>query len=220
MFKKFIKDLAKLGQRPDSGFDPATLEDPIATKTEWSPAKSGGASFCTHTLQMLTPDSCAFKISVGALFFYMVFLLVGLGCFGAWLYMLLTGQTQEENQWVLGLVGFIFSLVGGGMYHFGARPRIFDKRAGYYSVGKINLRKMTHKKPRSKNLTPLNEIHAIQLTSEHVRGDKSSYYSYELNLILSDAKRINVVDHGKLSQLRADAHTLADLLGVPVWDAT
>ena len=68
--------------------------------------------------------------------------------------------------------------------------------------------------------TPLSAIHALQLVSEHVRGNKSSYWSYELNLVLGDGSRINVVDHGNLDQLRADAQTLAGFLNKPVWDAT
>ena len=65
---------------------------------------------------------------------------------------------------------------------------------------------------------PFREIHAIQLISEHVSGNKSSYYSYELNLVSRDGVRTNVVDHGKLDQVREDAKTLAEFLEVPVWD--
>jgi hypothetical protein len=41
--------------------------------------------------------------------------------------------------------------------------------------------------------------------------------SYELNLVLKDGRRINVVDHGGADKIRTDAATLADFLGVPVW---
>jgi hypothetical protein len=55
--------------------------------------------------------------------------------------------------------------------------------------------------------------------TEYVSGNKSSYYSYELNLVLDDGSRINVVDHGNLERLRSDAQTLSQFLGKPVWDA-
>ncbi|MDP6491172.1 MAG: hypothetical protein QGG69_05335 [Kiritimatiellia bacterium] len=58
-----------------------------------------------------------------------------------------------------------------------------------------------------------------QLLSEYCRSDKSSYYSYELNLVLQDGSRINVVDHGNKTKLREDAATLSEFLGRPVWDA-
>ena len=69
-------------------------------------------------------------------------------------------------------------------------------------------------------LGKLEEIYAIQLLKEYCRGDKSSYYSYELNLVLEDASRINVVDHGKLNLIRSDAEKLAAFLDIPLWDAT
>ena len=49
-------------------------------------------------------------------------------------------------------------------------------------------------------------------------GGKSSYYSYELNLVLSDGTRLNIVDHGDLRRVRRDGATLARFLGVPLWD--
>jgi hypothetical protein len=68
--------------------------------------------------------------------------------------------------------------------------------------------------------TALGEIHALQLISEHCTSDNSSYYSYELNLVLADGRRINVVDHGNRATLYSDADSLAAFLGVPIWDAT
>ncbi|MGD9320846.1 MAG: hypothetical protein PVH99_12810, partial [Desulfobacteraceae bacterium] len=50
-------------------------------------------------------------------------------------------------------------------------------------------------------------------------GSKRSYYSYELNLVLRDSKRTNVMDHGDYEKLREDAQTLSQFLEKPVWDA-
>ena len=50
-------------------------------------------------------------------------------------------------------------------------------------------------------------------------GDKSRYYSYELNLVLEDGSRLNVIDHGNVEAIRADAQKLAAFLGKPLWDA-
>lgn len=63
----------------------------------------------------------------------------------------------------------------------------------------------------------LKKVHALQLISEYVRGDKSSYYSYELNLVLKDGERINVIDHGDRSAIQRDAQALAGFLGKPLW---
>ena len=48
-----------------------------------------------------------------------------------------------------------------------------------------------------------------------ISGSKSSYYSYELNLVLHDGSRINVVDQGNLKRLRSDANTLSQFLESP-----
>jgi len=66
----------------------------------------------------------------------------------------------------------------------------------------------------------LDQIHAIQIVSELCPSGGLPFWSYELNLVLDDGDRLNVVDHAGLPQIREDAETLAEWLGVPVWDAT
>ena len=70
-----------------------------------------------------------------------------------------------------------------------------------------------------KHYAKLEKIHALQLISGHVTGGRSSFHSYELNLVLDNGKRINVVDHSHQDKLREDAGTLSVFLEKPVWDA-
>ena len=95
-------------------------------------------------------------------------------------------------------------------------PRVFDLSHGYYCRSRI---KPEHAFDPSKikDHVRLTDIHALQLISEYVSGDKSSYYSYELNLVLKDASRINVVDHGARSTIYRDAQDLSVFLGKPLW---
>ena len=44
----------------------------------------------------------------------------------------------------------------------------------------------------------LGQMCAIQLIREFVSENKSSYYSYELNLVRTDGERTNIADHGSL----------------------
>ena len=68
---------------------------------------------------------------------------------------------------------------------------------------------------------PLGEIHGIQIIKEYCSTKNGGYYSYELNLVLKDASRVNVLDHGNGARLRRDADELAGFLGgVPVWDGS
>ena len=66
----------------------------------------------------------------------------------------------------------------------------------------------------------MSEIYAIQLLSEHVQSSKNSYTSYELNLVFKDGSRMNVMDHGNARDIEAAAKKLADMLKVPIWQAS
>jgi hypothetical protein len=65
----------------------------------------------------------------------------------------------------------------------------------------------------------LEDVYAIQLLSEYCCGNESRFYSYELNLVLKDGGRMNVIDHGNRAVLREQARELSLFLGKPVWDA-
>ena len=69
-------------------------------------------------------------------------------------------------------------------------------------------------------LTHLSEVKAIQVLRERISSKNGSYYSYEINLVLADASRINVIDHGKHEAVIDDAELLATTLGVPLWDGS
>lgn len=71
--------------------------------------------------------------------------------------------------------------------------------------------------PTDKDMVPLSSIHALQIITEKVTTKNSSFLSYEINLILSDKKRINIVDHGNYERILSDSKQLGDYLGVPVW---
>ena len=65
----------------------------------------------------------------------------------------------------------------------------------------------------------LHTISALQIIKERIQTKNSSYKSYELNIVMEDGKRFNVIDHGNYEAVKADAKTIADFLGVPYWDA-
>jgi hypothetical protein len=214
MFKKLAETIKKLtGQIPAPAFDPAAFADPVATKTQWTPLVSGGASFRTHKLHRASETRWEFRAGAGTLLFCGVFAVVG--------FAVLSYGTSvvDEGKWFLIPFGAVFATGGILMWHFMAAPVVFDKDRGYFCKGR--------KKPERqidpsvlKHHVPLKEIHALQILSEYVRSDKSSYYSYELNLILKDGTRKNVIDHGNLKAIREDAMMLADFLGLPLWDIT
>ena len=197
-------------------FDPSTIDDPVAMKTKWTPAKSGGASFCTHRLVRAGSDRIEFQPSAGAKFFYLVFIVVGLGVLIYFSFLGITGSSSEV--FIPISVGFIFSTVGSVMLYMGTTPVVFDKNRGFFWKSRQGPEKTTTHSSAKKS-TRLKNIHALQLVSEYCRGNKSSFYSHELNLVLSNGRRINVVDHGNGEKLKGDARTLAAFLEKPIWDA-
>ncbi len=219
MFRKLINQLRKMVGESTS-FDTSRFNDPIAIQTQWVPLKSGGSNFRTHKLVRINNDRIEFKASWGAKLFYGIFILVGSGAMIAFSYPKINSGDfgiNLESIFPL-LIGFGFSIAGGVMLYFGTTPIVFDKRFKSFWKGRKSPN-MVYDKEELKAFIKLEDIHAIQLISEYISGKKSSYYSYELNLVMKDARRINVIDHGSDGSIRSNANILSRFLDVPVWDA-
>lgn len=217
ILRKLVRGLKRLTVEAVP-FDPATFDDSVAMSTEWGPAKGGGASFGTHNLRPVDSFRLEFRPAVGAIVFYGIFFVVGVGLLIGSIVVLMTdGELPVFG--ILFFVGLVFTLVGGGLGYNGTAPIVFDKRRSAFWKGRTAPHEMANRASHPK-YAPLDEIHALQLISELCSSDDGSYYSYELNVVLTDGSRINVVDHGKLGLLQSDAATIAEFLEVPVWDAT
>src|SRR5688572_25220550 len=216
MFQKVIQKLKQLTVEPVP-FDPTGLDDEIAMKTSWSPAKGGGANFQTHRLIEIDMHRTEFRAAPGLVLFAGVFMLIGLG---AMTIMVLANQEASAAALIVPVVvGLVFAGVGGGLLYFGLAPIVFDKRRGEYWKGRTAPYEAANRQGM-KHYAQLEGIRALQIVSERCQSKNSSYYSYELNLVLEDGNRLNVIDHGNLERLRADAEKLSAFLGKPVWDAT
>lgn len=219
MLKKIVERLKNLSNRGPA-FDPSGLDDSIATRTEWRPLKSGGSNFRTHKLVEVNYHRLEFKATVFMKIFCMIFLIVGLAVFfffGANNIDMKNFSMNIESLFPL-IFGLLFALVGALILYFSTKPIVFDKTYGYYWKGRKQPAQ-TYDQDIKKTSTPLSNIHALQIISEYVSSSKSSYYSYELNIVLKDSSRLNVIDHGSLESIRTDAQKLSGFLGVPVWDS-
>jgi hypothetical protein len=115
-------------------------------------------------------------------------------------------------------LSLIFTALGAYLLYTGTSPIVFEKGRGVFWKGRKGPDEAIDSRD-TRNFVRLDHVHAVQLIAEYISG-KSSYYSYELNLVLEDGKRIPVVDYGNLGKIREDARTLALFLGRPLWDAT
>ena len=219
MFREIIKKLRKLVNNRES-FDPLDFNDPIALEIPWAPLKGGGSNFCTHKLIAINQQRMEFRSTLGAKLFYLIFLAVGvIALIGFSAVMFSSKESFTFSKVIIPLfIGSVFTAVGGVMFYFGTMPIVFDKSIGYYWKGKKSPLQI-YNKEKVKNLAKLDEVYAMQLISEYCHTKNSSYYSYELNLILKDKRRINIVDHGNKKKIREDARVLAGFLERPIWDA-
>lgn len=65
----------------------------------------------------------------------------------------------------------------------------------------------------------LRQLDHLEILKERVYNKNGSYDSYELNVVLKDSSRYNLLDHGNTKRQWADAHGLADRLSLPLVDA-
>lgn len=220
MFKKLIDTLKGRVSRPH--FDPSSLNDPVALQTDWTPLKSGGANFKTHKLKQVHSQRVEFRSTIGMKLFGGIFFAIGLGVIGGFVAITIQSINDETKSFeyptlMLLLFGVVFGLAGFFFLRSALIPAVFDLSYGYYCKDR---RKPEHAMNPSqiKDYVKLDDIHALQTICEHCSGNKSSYFSYELNLILNDGSRINVTDHGNRSALIRDSETLANMLGKPLWN--
>ncbi|MFZ5565139.1 MAG: hypothetical protein ACOZBW_13910 [Thermodesulfobacteriota bacterium] len=220
MLNRLMQKLQSMAAARPNAFDPSSLNDPVAMQAGWTPARSGGASFRTHKLVAVRPDRLEFRPAAGAVMFYLIFLFAGLGILiGFSVHKISSGGLAFDVDTILPMaVGAVFAAVGGALFYFGTLPVVFDKRNGFFWKGRTAPHEVMNRSA-IKHFAGFKDIYALQLISEYCKGDKSSYYSYELNLVLRDGRRINVVDHGSRDKIREDAKTLSAFLQKPVWDA-
>lgn len=206
-------------QAKNEALEKLIADDEVAQQTEWTPCKLGGSNFKTRNLVELSQNQLEYKPVFISKLIPSIFMLHGgffvLGSF------FIQDSARGFNFFPLGFASFgIF--IGYFLWSKLNYPIRFDLLDRIYWTGS--------KDPRSSKVkVEFDEIHAIQLVAELVlhqkrhsrhRMSKRAYRSIELNFVLKDGKRLNVIDHSHLSVIRADAQRLAELIEVPVWDAT
>lgn len=219
MIEKLTQELQRLADGRIK-VDPARFGDPIAVQTGWTPARNDAAF--GDKLVKVSAERWEYRASLVATLSASVFFLAGLGVLvGFTVYKLSHGGlSADKNTAMPILIGLVFSLAGGFLLYNGTAPVVFDKRKGLFWKGRVAPDEADATKT-VKFFAKLEDVHALQLITEVCRGPKSgTRYRYELNLVLKDAKRINVFVRGKRDKLRGEANALSAFLGKPVWDAT
>lgn len=213
--KNVVEQAQKMGRAIE--FDPSGFDDPVATKTRWTRIGRSNSNFKVRSLKETSPGRLEFKSSLPAYMFSLVFVIIG-AAIPVWYFVSMHDSSAETESILFPVVfGGIF-LTGGGLLFFNKwKPIIIDKTSGYFWTGKNS----PAEGKENKTALKLFEIHAVQLLSEYVRGDKRSYYVYETNFVLKNAERANIISQGGSRKSSvADAQQLASFLNVPFWDAS
>lgn len=213
MLKKIISQLS--GELDRAQFDPSVFQDPVAMKTSWLPLVSGGSNFKSAGLLKVNEQRMEFRASLMTKLMALVFVVMGLVLAAVFI----SKQPDKAADYIPVAMGVLFAVIGAGMFFSALIPAVFDLGHGYFCKSRQKPERMIDPS-KLKRYTELKRVHALQIISEHCKTKKSSYYSYELNLVLDDGSRLNVIDHGNQAALQADAKILSQFLNKPVWDAS
>jgi len=218
MFEKLKAKLKELQAQAEKQFDSSQFNDPVALKTKWLPLKPGGANFKTNALVKVSSSVYCYQPSTGGKLFIGLFAGIGIIVIIVGLNMLINGGVSAGFFPIL--FGSIFAGVAFFTYRTIAMPKVFDSSLGFFWIGHKQPGFSGDQKTDKNKLIYFNEIHALQILSERIRSKNGSYYSYEINLVMKDASRYNLVDHGNYAQIRVDAELLAEMMAIPIWDVS
>lgn len=194
----------------------AVREDRFAAAVSWKPLLPGGSNVTTHKLEYVSEELVAFASTIGARLFTLAFAGIGGLVFLMGL-VLLNSANNFFPAIMMTSFGALFAIVGIWMFFRFDEAIMFDKERGLYWKANKPPR-LDRKTIKRSNCCHLEDIAGIQLLEERVRSGQTSFFSYELNLVLADGNRLQVIDHSNLDQIRMDAATLGTFLDVPVWD--
>jgi len=194
------------------------VEDPIAKAIEWNECAEGGGGV-GHRLCYVGSSRIELR-PVHPRSWYIVTLLMAAGA-AAFIY-LETGSI-DKGLWAL-LGGMCLSAMGWLLFHLGLKLVVFDKSVGFFWQGGKRHDQFSGDHPR-KCYGRINDVYALQLILTYyttgLPQDENSrtYPQYQINLVMKNGTRINVVNYSDFDMLSKTAEALAMFLEKPLWDA-
>jgi len=89
------------------------------------------------------------------------------------------------------------------------RIELFDRLADTFSFTPIALKQHLR----------FDQVRELEMLTKHIqRLDRAGYDNYELNLVLDDGMRVNLLSHPDEKQIARDCATLAQIISVPIRD--
>lgn len=168
----------------------------LQDRVDWTPLVPGGENFSTHAL-VSDAGGARLRKSWGSLAVGGAVIALGTALIVVGVFLVMQSPVFTHVSPII-VGGFI--KLAGWLY---LRPKTirFDGTTRVISLGRRAI--------------PFADVASLQVVREQVAGEFSSY---ELNLVLQNGARLNVVDHSALDQLREEAARLGALIGCPVWE--
>lgn len=229
------KLMTSIGEEAEP-LDTSRFDDPVADRTDWLPVvegatRLGGCKFAVEGVRGRGGCKLA-EVGPGRLVVKRTDMLtfpVTFALFGLVTAFLGTGVLilAELPPGILGvLLRCVLYIVSIGLittsvvlYRRFCKPVVFDKAAGHFRPG-YRHSSVAEPAPTGGSSIPLAEIHALQVIAKAVSTSISNFDDFEVNVVLKDASRINIMGAGDLAATLQSAQTIGEFLGVPVWDAS
>lgn len=192
-----------------------TDQENLHRTTSWGPVVQGGYTHRSRKLGKVSEDLWEYRATVGYFLFSLLFLVLSWWFAGFLVYSLLRGVEVP----ILGLLIVLGAAVGCGLFFRKVLKKcIFDFERGIYWERPFGRKRSEH--PTGK-VVQLANVVALQVLSEECEQNHSErrtrfYTSYELNFVLRNGKRRNIIDHGKLKAVVQEARSLSHKLEVPL----
>ncbi len=182
------------------------FNDDFAKSVSWSPVVKSGlrSSFCTKKLVISGDSKVSFRPSVQFLLFNLLFM--GVPCL-ILLKISVPGNFVFNDKWLLIPFMSVFLLIGIPYLLWGVRPIYFD----------LDKRQFIKYSSHGYEKISMDDIYAIQMIKDDGHQDETYY---ELNLVLKNQNRLNIVCHNREEAIRKQAKQLSEILSVPFWDMT
>jgi len=177
----------------------------------WESIASKSSSFYTQRLVKYSNGMIKVRPTLRQILFNLRFILSGL--FAILMAFILFAIVESY-------ISILPVVVGGTFLWFGLK-NIEQREIVIFDLNKAQFLKKEDNHDR--RLIPFTQIHGLQLMQVFNRdsrmnlGDSDMYDSYELNLILKNGDRINIMSHGDKNAIIIDTKKLAAYLSVPIW---
>lgn len=170
----------------------------------------GSANFEQHYLE-ITQKYLKVKPSKKLFVFYGIFAVIGLFFIFVPFF---AENASDDPVWPISIFGTVFFLIGAWLIKSSLSrpyPYIDLNDRIFYPDG----RREDSLRAESTGL-PLSDATHLEISSRHIRGNKSSYTCYTLEIVYPDNRKYILLKHGALAAFMRDARLFARHTGLPL----